>query len=81
MRAVRKRILRAEWQRQTRKRGSWSTLTKSVFRALKRAYNRPVTAQPRPFGKSQPTIDVRDKQAWAHGKMKRSGVYATRKRT
>lgn len=60
--------------------GTWRTPDIS-FRKFKKDYLNPppVRATPQPEG--IPTVDARDKSKWAHGKMKRAGYYATRKRS
>lgn len=50
------------------------------FRRAKKSYNRPPLS--RPTAQTQWfTEDTRDKTRFAHGKMKRAGIFATRLRT
>lgn len=76
MRAVRLRILRrgfiAKYGRSPRK---------AEFRQVKRGTFAPLMVQQRHSVEHPLTTDARDKKNWGTGKMQRSGIYATRRRS
>lgn len=55
-------------------------ITRSKFRRVKKDYNRPPSSRVEPFAQYE-TTDSRDKMRFAHGKMKRAGIFATRPRS